>query len=134
MNRTFRRGSLLIEILACGALLGVALTTVVPTLRWVLLQRKLTDQREAAMLEVDNLMERVTAVDWDDLTTDRVATFHLSDAIAAQLPESRLAITVEPDPDEAVAKIVRIDLTWDFGPGRPAPPVRLATWVYRHRE
>jgi Tfp pilus assembly protein PilE len=137
MNRTpavNRKGSLLVELLACGALLGVVLTTVIPALRWVLHQRQLTEQREAALLEVENLMERATALDWHDLTTDRVANFRLSDTLTAQLAQSRLAIAVEPDPDDDLAKIVRIDLTWDYAPGRPAPPARLTAWVYRRKK
>jgi Tfp pilus assembly protein PilE len=126
-----RRGSLMIEILVCGALLAVLLATAIPTMSWVLRQRKLCDQREAALLEVDNLMERVTAVEWSELTTDRAAQFRLSDPVAAQLPDSRLEIAVETDPDDPLAKIVQIRLTWDNGPGRLAPPVRLTAWVYR---
>jgi hypothetical protein len=137
MNRpsaVIRKGSLLVELLACGALLGVVLTTVIPALRWVLHQRRLTEQREAALLEVENLMERATAVDWDDLTTDRVANFRLSGPLVAQLAESRLTIAVESDPDDELAKIVRIDLTWDYAPSRPAPRVRLTAWVYRREK
>jgi Tfp pilus assembly protein PilE len=133
-NRIFqgsRCGSMMVELLACGALLGVVLSTAIPTLRWAIHQRKFTDEREVAMLEVDNLMERVTALDWNELTTERAGEFRLSAAVAAQLPESRLAIAVEPDADDASAKIVRINLTWDDAALRPAPPVRLTAWVYR---
>ncbi len=125
------RGSMIVELLACGALLGVVLSTAIPTLRWVIHQRKFTDQREAAMLEVDNLMERVTALDWSELTTERAVEFRLSAAVAAQLPEPHLAIAVESDAKDDAAKIVRINLTWNETSVRPAPPVRLAAWVYR---
>ena len=56
------------------------------------------------MLEVDNLMERITAVDWNELTSDRTANFRLSDPVAGQLPDSRLAIFVDIDPDDDRAK------------------------------
>lgn len=128
-----RRGSLLVELLACGALLGVALGTAIPTLRWVIHQRKATDVREAAMLEIGNLMERVTGLDWNELTTERAGQFKLSPEIASQLNESQLTIAVESDADDAAAKIVRINLTWDDAPSRPARPVRLTTWVYQRK-
>jgi len=37
----------MVELLACGALLGVVLSTAFPALRWVIHQRKATEQREA---------------------------------------------------------------------------------------
>jgi Tfp pilus assembly protein PilE len=126
-----RRGSMMVELLACGALLGVVLSTAIPALRWAIHQRKFTEEREAAMLEVDNLMERVTALDWGELTTERAAEFRLSAAVAAQLPESQLTIAVEHDAADNAAKIVRINLTWDDASARSAPPVRLTGWVYR---
>lgn len=134
MNRSssFRRGSLMVELLACGALLGVVLSTAIPALRWIVRQRKFSEERQAALLEVENLMERVTTLDWNELTTERAEDFHLSAPLAERLSEPRLAITVDADPDAAAAKIVRINLTWEHAPQRPAPPVRLAAWVYRN--
>jgi len=74
------------------------------------------------MLEVDNLMERVTALGWDQLTTEQAAQFQLTTTIASQLPDPLLAITVEPDAEDAQAKIVRINLTLGLcpEPSRPA--------------
>jgi hypothetical protein len=124
---------MLIELLVCGALLGVVLTTAIPTLRWILHQRRFIQQREAAVLEVDNLLERLTSVGWNDLTTDRAAQFQLAPTVAAQLPGSRLEIKVDTDADDPRAKRVHVELTWETTRGQPAPPVRLTTWVYSRR-
>ncbi|MBI3862957.1 MAG: hypothetical protein HY290_13785 [Planctomycetia bacterium] len=128
-----RRGALLVELLVCGALLGVVITATIPTLRRIVRQRKVTEQRQAAVLEVDNLMERLTAIDWDELTPERAAEFELSPAIGELFPEPRLGIAVAVDPDDGAAKQVRISLSWQEASGVSAAPVRLSAWVYRRR-
>ena len=120
------RGSMIVELLACGALLGVVLSTAIPMLRWAIQERKFTDEREIAMLEVDNLMERVTALDWSELTTERAAEFGLSTSVAAQLPEPHLAIAVESDAKDDAAKIVRINPTLEPKHVHPPGPPKCA--------
>ncbi|MBS0261916.1 MAG: type II secretion system protein [Planctomycetes bacterium] len=132
-NTSSRRGSLLVELLVCGALLGVMMSTTLPTLQWVMRQRTLTNQRELAVLAVDNLMERLTAVGAAELTADRAAEIEESEPLAKQLPASQWGITVDPDPDDPTTKIVRVELTWESHPGRPVSPVRLTAWVSARR-
>ncbi len=125
--RLSRSGSLIIEVLVAGSLLAVVTATVVPALTWIVRQRKFNQERQAAMLEVGNLMERVTLLDWNELTPQRAAEFHLSESLQNQLAEPRLTIRVDTEEDDA--KHVLIELEWEFGPGRAAPPVRLAAWI-----
>jgi type II secretory pathway pseudopilin PulG len=124
-----RSGSLLLELMVAGALLGVVTASVIPTLGWLVRQRKFNQERQAAVLEVGNLMERLTALDWNELTSERAAQFHLSDPMEQQLSEPRLTVSVDIEDD--AAKRVLIQLAWQIGPSRAAPPVRLAAWVYR---
>lgn len=133
MNRTYpsssRSGTLLVELMVAGALLGVVMAAAIPTLGWIVRQRKFNQERQAAILEVGNLMERLTALEWDELTPQRAAQFQLSEPVEGQLSEPRVTVTV--DTEEDAAKRVLIQLSWQIGPGRAAPPVRLAAWVYR---
>ena len=126
---TSRSGSLLVELMVAGALLGVVTATVIPTLGWLIRQRKFNQERQAAILEVGNLMERLTVLDWDELTSSRAEQFQLSESLQSQLSEPRLTVVVDTEVD--AAKRVLIQLTWQIGPGRASPPVRLAAWVYR---
>jgi|SRR5579863_429201 len=134
MNRPLhssRSGSLVIELMVTGALLAIVTASVIPTLGWLVRQRKFNQERQAATLEVGNLMEQLTALDWNELTPERVEQFQLSEPLQNQLSEPRLLITVDGDSD--AAKHVLIQLSWELGPGRAAPPVRLAAWVYQRK-
>jgi hypothetical protein len=101
--------------------------SVIPTLGWLVRQRKFNQERQAVVLEVGNLMERMTALDWNELTPERAAQFQISESLEKQLSEPRLTVTVE---GEEEAKRVLIQIAWQIGPARAAPPVRLAAWVY----
>ena len=124
-----RSGSLVIELLVAGALLAIVISSVIPTLGWLVRQRKFNQERQAATLEIGNLMERLTMLDWNELTQMRAEQFQLSEQLKNQLFEPRLTISVNNDDDGA--KHVLIELAWEVSPGRAAPPVRLAAWVYR---
>jgi Tfp pilus assembly protein PilE len=124
-----RSGSLLLELMVAGALLAVVVAAAVPTLGSIVRQRTFNQQRQAAILEVGNLMERLRLLDFDELTPERAAQIKLSQSLEAQLAEPRLTVTVDAEND--AAKRVLIQLAWQTGPGRAAPPVRLAAWNYR---
>ena len=123
-----RSGALLLELVISGLVLGVILATAIPMLGWVARERKLSEQREAAILEVANLMERVGRLPWDDLTPERLTEFRPSPELLRQLPDARLSTAAEPDPADSRLKRVRIELHWESAPGKLAPPVKLAAW------
>lgn len=125
-----RRGSLMIELVICGLLLGIVMSAIIPTLGWLVRERKTSQERQAAILEAGNLMERLSALGWDDLTPERAAQFKVSDSLARQLPEAKLAISIEADDSES-AKRILIELKWEIAHGTPGPAVRLAAWMYR---
>jgi type II secretory pathway pseudopilin PulG len=126
-----RRASLLLELVISGIVLGMAMSAAIPTLGWIARERQLTRQRQAAILEVGNLMERITLVDWNELTSRRASSFEISERLRDELVDSDLKVTVAPDDSDEGSKHVLIELNWDVVPGRPAPPVRLAAWVHR---
>ncbi len=125
-----RRGSLLLELVICGMLVGVVLSAAIPTLGWIARERALGRQRQAALLEVGNLMERLTLLGWDELTPERAGKVQPSETLERELSQVRLAVDVAADP-VTHAKRVFIELRWEVAPRRPAPPIRLATWVYQ---
>lgn len=129
ISSSSRPGTLLLELLVAGALLGIVMSATIPTLGWLVRQRKFNQERQAAILEVGNLMERLTMLDWNDLTSERAAQFQLSEPLEKRLSEPRLTVVVETEDD--AAKRVLIRLSWQIGPGRAAPPVWLTAWVYR---
>jgi hypothetical protein len=104
-------------------------SAAIPTLAWIARERQLTRQRQAAQLEVGNLMERLTALEWNELTPERTAQTGLSPALREQLPDAELTVAVSDDAT-LNARRVFVELRWEIVPGRPAPPVRLVSWVY----
>jgi len=126
-----RSGFTLLELIVSATLLSVVMITAIPMLGWIARERTLKQHRQAAILEVGNLMERLTQLDWNELTPERAAGFALSEALARQLAEPRLTIRVEPAGLDESAKRAQIELRWEIGSNRSAPPVRLAAWVYR---
>ena|SRR5258708_59489 len=127
---SIRSGSLLVELMVAGTLLGIMMSASIPTLGWIVRQRQFNQERQAALLEVGNQMERLTLLDWNELTPQRAAQVELSQPAAKQLSDPQLIVTIDTEDD--TAKRVLIQLSWQVTPGRAAPPVRLAAWVYRH--
>jgi hypothetical protein len=121
---------MIVELVASGALLGVVLSAAIPTLQWIIRERQLSRQRQAAILEVGNVLERLRLLDWNSLTPERAAQFELSDGLRNDLPDARLTVTVSDDAG-AKARQVLAELRWSAAPGQPAPSVRLAAWVHQ---
>ena len=105
------------------------MTAAIPTLGWIVRERQLNRQRQTAILEVGNVMERVRLLDWKSLTPEQAAKFELSDALRNELPDARLTVTVSDDAG-AKARRVLVELRWEPLAGHHAPPVRLAAWFH----
>ena len=61
-----RRGMTLLELVVAGALLGTLLVVCLQLLAATAAQRRAADQRQLAVLEVGNVMERLAARPWAD--------------------------------------------------------------------
>jgi post-segregation antitoxin (ccd killing protein) len=80
-------------------------------------------------------MERVTALAWEEITPETLASIALPESLARQLPDADLKISVVLDANAPQAKRVLIELRWqESSPGTQSPPVRLATWIYETRK
>ena len=88
----------LLELITAGALLGVILTTCLQMTGAAAGQRRAVRQRQAADLELANVLERLAARPWSELTPERAARERLSPAAAALLPEAELHAAVAAVP------------------------------------
>lgn len=129
-----RRGTTLVEVVVTAVLLGTVFVVAVPTIGWVGYARRAAERRVQATLEVENIMERLTARDWDEITNDAAAAVELSDAVRAQLPGANLECTVEENAESPAEKRVSVRLSWSDRAGHTVAPVRLVAWVYRRGE
>ncbi len=126
-----RRGMTLVEVIVAGVLIGTVMSVALPTLGWIGQQRRASLERQEAIAEVANIMERITVEPWERITTENVRTIKLADDTERQLPEAKLTIAVSSKPPAPDAKRIAVELTWKNRAGRRVAPVRLVAWVYR---
>jgi hypothetical protein len=134
-SRSRRRGSLLPELAMSAVMLSIAMGLTIKVLGYAGQQRRSADQRQRAMLEVANMMERITALPFDELTAERARRVAISPAAAGSLGGAELAVEVTdetPGPGRA-ARRVAVRLRWKGRSGEWEAPVRLTTWVERRR-
>jgi hypothetical protein len=133
--RRKRRGSLLVEVAMATVLLMIAMTMTVRVLGWVASERRSSERRQRAVLEVSNVMERITAYPFEEVTPDLARRITLSDAARALLPDSELSVGVVDCPSEEglAARRIAIRLRWRGSSGLWDRPVRLCSWISRRK-
>jgi hypothetical protein len=135
-TRSRRRGSLLVEVAMAAVLLMIAMTLTVKVIGLVALERRASERRQRALVEVANVMERITAHPFDDVTPELAGRLALSPPAKQSLPDSELAVNVaasEPGPGRS-AKRIAIMLRWRGPDGEWMAPVRLTSWIERRRQ
>jgi hypothetical protein len=126
---------LLAEVAMAMVMLMIAMTLAMKVLGYVGIQRRVAEHRQRALLEVSNVMERLTSYPFDEVTADRARALRVSRAIAQSLPDAELAVTVADEQRGAgsMAKRVAVNLRWRGRSGEWEAPVRLTTWVEQRR-
>jgi hypothetical protein len=130
-----RRGSLLAEVTMATVMLAIAMSLTVKVLGWVALERRAAERRQRAVLEVANVMERITSYPFEEVTPDLTRRITLSTTADQSLPESDLVVDVtHSDPGAGrSAKRIAIRLRWKGRSGEWDAPVRLTSWIERRR-
>jgi hypothetical protein len=116
-------------------MLVIAMSLTVKVLGWVALERRAAERRRRAVLEVANVMERITAYPFEEVTPDLTRRITLSTTAGQSLPESDLVVEVtNSDPGAGrSAKRIAIRLRWKGRSGEWDAPVRLTSWIERRR-
>jgi hypothetical protein len=122
---------MILELVAASALLGTLLIVCLEVFSAADAQRRAAEQRNCAIVELGNIMERVAARPWPELATSAVAGQRLSDWAAQQLPAAELRIEVSTPPAQPGAKQITATLRWEDRSRRLVAPLRLTTWKYR---
>jgi type II secretory pathway pseudopilin PulG len=122
----------LIELAVAAALLGTLLTVSLKMLAASADLRRLTDQGQAAALAAGNLLERLSARPWKELTPELAAKEKLPPDAVGQLPDAELKIEITEQTSEAdlPAKRIAVSLVWRGPGGQPVAPLKLVTWRY----
>ncbi len=131
-----RRAFTLTEIAAAAVMLAVMLSVCLQLIRATGVQRRGLWTRQAAMQEAANLMERLCARPWEELTPESADEFQLSEQMRSAASGAELAVEVgEPEEDAAAealeAKRITVVVRWPAERDQPDRSVRLVAWKYR---
>jgi Tfp pilus assembly protein PilV len=125
-----RRGFSLLESFAAMVLLAAMLTVSLQFLRALADHRRAVRQREAAVQETANVMERLCAQRWHDLTAETGKQVQLSPQASRVLPGGVLKVEITPSNEKPECKRISVVVSWQDVPGRPNRPARLVAWRY----
>jgi hypothetical protein len=136
-SRCSRRGSLLVEVAMATVLLMIAMALTVKVLGWVAVERRACERRERALIEVANVMERITAYPFEQVTPELAGKMTMSPATGQMLPGAELTAEVTENAGDLEArpsaKRIAIRLRWRDRSGEWDSPVRLTSWIAARR-
>ena len=124
------RGATLVELVISGMLLSSMMLIVVPMLKLVHGQGRFTDERQEALAEVTNIMERIVTAPFDELSTAQLKRYRVSRHVARQLREPQLRISAVAESGRKETVRIEIELDWIGRTARRERPVRLIAWVH----
>ncbi|QDV48089.1 PilW family protein [Gimesia fumaroli] len=124
-----RCGFTLVEMMVAGVLLMTVTMIVVPAIYWVYRERRQTEYRQIAIVEVENMMERIVSLPFNDITQAKVDKFVLSESALRQLPDADLTIDISESGNVPLMKKIQVQLGWSDHRGINEVPVRLTSWV-----
>jgi Tfp pilus assembly protein PilE len=126
-----RKGVTILEVTVAALLLGTLMMVCLHLLSATSAQRRALDQRQAAIIELSNEMERLTALPWTELTRLKPADERISPWAQAILPEAKLTVELAAPAGDPAARRITASLRWQDHNGRFLPPVTLTAWKYK---
>ena len=127
-----RRGFTLIEIVVATILLATLMTISLQFLVRARLQRGAVERREAALQAAGNVMQRLTALEWSELTPEAAAAVTLDDDATAATGGGSVKASVDTRQEEEIAaKRIAVEVHIPQQGGGEQAPVRLTSWVYQ---
>jgi predicted small integral membrane protein len=133
-RRTPRRGFLLIEVVGGLMLLMAVLAMTVQLLAWSGATRREARHRQWALHEAQNVLDLLTALPTESLTTESLAARKLGARAETALPGGVLKVTTEAEDGEFPSLRVMVTVTWRGRSGEPVSPLRLVAWIPRTAE
>lgn len=134
MSRTRRSGFTVIECCAAAALLAGALTAVVSLLTSVARQRQAASWQAQAVIETDNILERLTAEPYDALSGEHIATMSVSDSVAERLPHGAAEARIVEESGPPPRKRIEVEISWRGPRSEQTRRHRVVTWVYAQED
>lgn len=131
MRPSQRRGFSLLEMFVAGTLVAILLSICLQVMKATAEQQRAIEHCQLAVQEAANLMERLCARPWPQLTPETARQLQLREEIRQVLPGAALAVSVVQPAGEPEAKRIAVEIRWQGKPNRAMRPVRLVAWKYR---
>jgi Tfp pilus assembly protein PilE len=125
------RGFTLLEVIVSGALLGAVLIVSAHMVWSIARQREAILDRQTALSEAGNVMERLFARPWDDLSDEAVRGLRPSVDFQRALPGGKLSIELTSLTDDPAAKRILVKVSWIHEPDQPDRSVQLVALRYQ---
>jgi hypothetical protein len=110
----------------------VAVASVAVAQLVVLSARQLgeSEQERLATQEAANMLERLVARPWSELTTEGISSLTISPSAAESLSDPQLRIGIDDVMDETRVKRIRVELSWVNRAGERVAPIQLTAWKH----
>jgi type II secretory pathway pseudopilin PulG len=126
-----RRGITLVETLVAAAVLGGLTVVCVKFFAASVAQQEQMRDRSRAVQLAANVMERLAATPWEQLTAENIRRLQDADELRQGLPEATIEIQLAQPSGEPDAKQIVVLVRWPSPPDVLQRPVRLVAWRYR---
>jgi Tfp pilus assembly protein PilE len=130
MTRLARRGISLLELLAATVVLAALMAAVAQVAVLSAGQHAAMERRMLALSEAQQLVERISAMPWGEITETRLGEFTPSPELLKALPAAELAVSVADETGSPPGKRIVVEISWHAQPDVRARPVRLVTWRF----
>jgi len=120
----------LLEVIVASALLAVLMTICLQLVHLAAAQHRATEIRQLAIREADNVMQRLAAAGFDDLTPRTARQIRLSEEASRGLPDGTLRVEIDDRLGSPPAKRIVVRIEWQDCAGRSVRPVELVAWKY----
>src|SRR5690349_550473 len=87
-----RAGFSLTELIVAAVLLGTVFAVALPSLRWVGVEQRAAEHRQLAMVEVENLMDRIASQPWSKISQEFAKGLEISDETRERLNDAKLEV------------------------------------------
>ncbi len=126
-----RRGVILLEVVAACGLMAVLVAVCLQMLAVTTATRRTVERRAIALQEAANLLERASALSWQDITPERLTEIDIAPSVREILPGAvaRWSVKTPAEPGPPATQ-VRVEITWINPAGQTDVPVRLSYWMY----
>jgi type II secretory pathway pseudopilin PulG len=124
------RGFTVFEIVIAMLLLGAVIAFIVPVTKRAIDQRRRSDDRRAALLEVSNALERVVTEAGFRTEPEPEREVPVPADLARRFREPRLTVSSVALAGQPAGRRFDAAFTWVAESGSPASPIRLSAFTF----